>query len=110
MTRTLLIASAALFSTVALAGDPAPTVASAEVPATDAAEAEVKPEAVPSEKVKAFERLDTNDNDALSRVEVAQIEGLSADFAKLDADNDGNLSQTEFIAWIDEETAADSDK
>ncbi len=47
-----------------------------------------------------FSRLDTNQDSAISKSEASQDEKLSATFASVDADGDGQLSQTEFTAHV----------
>jgi Ca2+-binding EF-hand superfamily protein len=49
-----------------------------------------------------FEQLDSDQSSSISMSEASQDEKLSATFAAVDADGDGELSQTEYTAHVSE--------
>lgn len=49
-----------------------------------------------------FEQLDSDQSSSISMSEASQDEKLSATFASVDADGDGELSQTEYTAHVSE--------
>ena len=49
-----------------------------------------------------FEQLDSDQSSSISMSEASQDEKLSATFAAVDADGDGELSQTEYTAHLSE--------
>jgi len=55
-----------------------------------------------------FEKLDRNQDRQLSKTEAQQDETLSAEFASIDQDSDGYVSQSEYSARMDREKSSDS--
>ncbi len=51
-----------------------------------------------------FERLDQDQSRSISMSEAAKDESLSATFASVDADGDGELSRTEYTAHVAEDS------
>ncbi len=49
-----------------------------------------------------FDRLDSNQDSSISQTEAAKDETLSATFASIDADGDGELSRSEYTAHLSE--------
>jgi hypothetical protein len=49
-----------------------------------------------------FERLDSNQDSAISKSEASNDSNLAATFASVDADGDGALSKTEYTAHLSE--------
>ncbi len=47
-----------------------------------------------------FDKLDANQDSAISKSEASEDENLAATFASVDADGDGQLSRTEFTAHL----------
>jgi hypothetical protein len=47
-----------------------------------------------------FERLDSNQDSAISKSEASNDSNLAATFASVDADGDGTLSKTEYTAHL----------
>lgn len=50
-----------------------------------------------------FERLDKDEDRAISRTEAQEDDSLSATFASVDADGDGELSRSEYTAQLGSE-------
>ena len=78
--------AAALLSTAALAQVPAPP----PLPSPPPADPIIRPQAT-------FEALDRNQDERVSKVEAAADDGLSAQFAALDADADGYINKSEYM-------------
>jgi hypothetical protein len=57
-----------------------------------------EPKQMQKEKEATFKSLDKNADERLSRSEVKNDAALSAHFAALDADRDGNLTMNEYAA------------
>ncbi len=55
-----------------------------------------------------FDRLDSNQDSAISQTEAAKDENLAATFASVDADGDGQLSRTEFTAHLSDQNSQSS--
>lgn len=51
---------------------------------------------------KKFEQLDSNQDRQISKSEASQDSNLSATFASIDADGDGQLTKTEYTAHLSE--------
>ena len=56
-----------------------------------------------------FEQLDADSSSTISAAEASQDEKLSATFASVDANGDGELTQTEYTAHVSESRGSDSD-
>lgn len=57
-----------------------------------------------------FDKLDANQDSAISKTEAAKDETLAATFASVDGDGDGQLSRTEFTAHVsDQDSQSSSD-
>jgi len=81
--KTLTTIAAALLSAAAIAQVPSP-------PPTDSADPAGSPQAT-------FESLDRNQDQRVSKGEAAADDGLSAQFAALDADADGYINKNEYM-------------
>jgi hypothetical protein len=92
-----------LLSSLALAADPTPPAAPPTTPSkTTPAPAGTTP-AAPASTVPLFADLDLNKDLSLDKTEVAKIENLTRDYATIDTDKNGKLSQEEFKAWSDKQ-------
>ena len=54
-----------------------------------------------------FDRLDANQDSAISQTEASKDEKLVATFASVDADGDGQLSRKEFTAHLSDQGSGD---
>lgn len=85
--KYLAILAGGMFAAAALAGGDEPSMSSAD---------------------RKFDQLDANQDQALSRSEAAQDETLSAVFASIDSDGDGQLSRAEYAAHISQGSSSGS--
>ena len=86
-TSLILIAGAALATTAFAGGDKDHSMKSAD---------------------QKFEQLDADRSSTISATEASQDEKLSATFASVDADGDGELTETEYTAHVSESRDSDS--
>jgi hypothetical protein len=102
-----------LLSSLAFAADPTPpatppttttpttTTPSKTTPTTPATG--TTPAAPAATAVPLFADLDLNKDLSLDKTEIAKIQNLTRDYATIDTDKNGKLSQEEFKAWSDKQ-------
>jgi hypothetical protein len=91
MYKHIPVFAAALFSAAALAGDGATKAAEAINPSDS-------PGATKTAASSAFESLDKNGDQRISRTEAGMDKNLSNIFATADTDGDGYVSKAEYVA------------